>query len=205
MLRFTQYLWLLERLVVHLVPGLNIVIFIDSQAAVMTVSGYNLFPSKLEFECKQLINSFLCTGREVVLQWIPSHCGIHENEQAGKLAKEALTLPAVGKPWSRLLDGQRRAQLSALSRVEDVACFRIISGHDYLQAHLFEIGLADSLLCPLCKSVSMTGKHLSACPALLHVLSQDNLGVILPARLISALYRTARCLMSEKTLAGVIF
>ncbi|GFX09878.1 uncharacterized protein LOC103524116 [Trichonephila clavipes] len=119
----------------------------DSQATIKTVSGYNLFPSKLEFECKQLINLFLCTGREVVLQWIPSHCGIHRNEQADKLAKEASTLHppchpmplrnakrilrdklrrkristltdlAVGKPWSCLLNGQRRAQLSALSRV----------------------------------------------------------------------------------------
>ncbi|GFT67728.1 uncharacterized protein LOC103524116 [Trichonephila clavipes] len=58
--------------------GRNIVTFIDSEAAIKTVSGYNLFPSKLEFECK-LINSFLCTGREVVLQRIPSHCGIHGN------------------------------------------------------------------------------------------------------------------------------
>ncbi|GFX05523.1 uncharacterized protein LOC103524116 [Trichonephila clavipes] len=72
-------------------PGQNIAIFIDSQAATKTVSGYNIFPSKLEFECKQLINSFLCTGKEVVLQWIPSHCGIHGNEQAD-LAKEASTL-----------------------------------------------------------------------------------------------------------------
>ncbi|GFW01084.1 uncharacterized protein LOC103524116 [Trichonephila clavipes] len=63
-------------------PGLNIVLFIDFQAAIKTVSNYNLFPSKLEFECKQLIKSFLCTGREAILQWIPSHCGIHGNEQA---------------------------------------------------------------------------------------------------------------------------
>ncbi|GFX25915.1 uncharacterized protein LOC103524116 [Trichonephila clavipes] len=75
-------------------PGLNIVIFIDSQATIKTVSGYNLFPSKLEFECKQLINSFLCTRREVVLQWIPSHCGIHGNEQAGQRGFDAAsTLP----------------------------------------------------------------------------------------------------------------
>ncbi|GFW57304.1 putative rna-directed dna polymerase from transposon bs [Trichonephila clavipes] len=112
-----------------------------------------------------------------------------------------LTDLAAGKPWSCLLDGQRRAQLSVLSRV---ACFRIITGHDYLQAHLFKIGLADSPLCPLCNSVPMTGEHLSACPALLHVLSQDNCGVFLPARATSALYWTARRLMSERTLAGVI-
>ncbi|GFV67081.1 hypothetical protein TNCV_1078611 [Trichonephila clavipes] len=33
-----------------------------------------------------------------------------------------LTDLAVGKFWSCLLDGQRRAQLSALPRVEGVAC-----------------------------------------------------------------------------------
>ncbi|GFS93724.1 hypothetical protein TNCV_798491 [Trichonephila clavipes] len=60
-----------------------------------------------------------------------------------------LTDLAFGKPWSCLLDGQGRAQLSALSRVEGVACFRIITGHDYLQAHLFKIGLADAPLCSL--------------------------------------------------------
>ncbi|GFS78982.1 uncharacterized protein LOC103524116 [Trichonephila clavipes] len=115
-------------------PGQNIVVFIDSQAAIKTVSGYNLFPSKLEFEYKQLINSFLCTGREVILQWIPSHCSIHGYEQANKLAKEASTLHppclpmpsdfsgtnfdrrefplldlAVVKSWSCLLDGQKHA------------------------------------------------------------------------------------------------
>ncbi|GFY02909.1 hypothetical protein TNCV_3507891 [Trichonephila clavipes] len=39
---------------------------------------------------------------------------------------------AVGKSWSRLLDGQRRSQLSALPRMEGVGCFRIITGHVYL-------------------------------------------------------------------------
>ncbi|GFV44343.1 putative rna-directed dna polymerase from transposon bs [Trichonephila clavipes] len=163
---------------------------------------------------------------KIVLQWTPSHCGIHGNEQSDKLAKEASTLHppclpmtlrnakrllrdklrqkristltdlAVGKSFSCLLDSQRRAQLSALPRVEGVTCFKIITGHDYLQAHLFKIGLADSPLCTLCKSGPMTGKHLSDYPALLHVLSQDNCGVLLPARATSALYWTARRFMS---------
>ncbi|GFU17754.1 hypothetical protein TNCV_1744991 [Trichonephila clavipes] len=76
-----------------------------------------------------------------------------------------------GKSWSRQLDNEKRAKLSALPRVEGVACFRVITGHDYLQAHLCEISLADSPLCPLCKSVPMTGEHLSDCPTTLYVLS----------------------------------
>ncbi|GFT39064.1 uncharacterized protein TNCV_3691441 [Trichonephila clavipes] len=45
----------------------------------------------------------------------------------------------------------------------------------------------------------MTGEYLSDCPVLLHVLSQDNCGVLLPARATSALYWTAKRLMSERT------
>ncbi|GFW65182.1 hypothetical protein TNCV_394481 [Trichonephila clavipes] len=58
---------------------------------------------------------------------------------------------------------------------------RVIDGYDYLQAHVFKFGLAESSLCPLCKSGPMTGEHTSYCPALLHVLSLDNCGVSLLA------------------------
>ena len=33
----------------------------------------------------------LCTKHTVILQWIPSHCGIHGNETADTLAKEGTT------------------------------------------------------------------------------------------------------------------
>ncbi|GFT57946.1 hydroxysteroid dehydrogenase-like protein 1 [Trichonephila clavipes] len=190
-----------------------------------------LFPSKLEFECKQLINSFLCTRREVVFHLIAAFMEMNKPTSWPKRLRRCIHLAfrclfetpsdfswtncdrrefpllqtwLLGKSWSCLLDGQRCAQLSALPRVEGVACFRIITGHDYLQARLFKIGLGDSPLCPLCKSVPMTGEHLSDCPALLHILSQDNCGVLLPARATFALYWTARRLMPERTLAGVI-
>ncbi|GFV64173.1 hypothetical protein TNCV_3206811 [Trichonephila clavipes] len=87
---------------------------------------------------------------------------------------------------------------------EGVACFRIITENDYLQVHLIKVGLADSPLYHLYKSGPITGEHLSDCPALLHVLSRDNCGVLLLARVISSLYWTARRLISEKMLAGVI-
>ncbi|GFY11895.1 uncharacterized protein LOC103524116 [Trichonephila clavipes] len=130
---------------ITVIPGQNIIIFIDCQVAVQTISDYNLYLSELEFECKQLINSFLSIGSEVVLQWILSQFGIHGNEQAGQLVQEPSILhpqfllemprrlsgikyvieeyPLV-KSWSCLLDGQRRAQLSILLRVERVTCFR---------------------------------------------------------------------------------
>ncbi|GFW34591.1 hypothetical protein TNCV_952191 [Trichonephila clavipes] len=43
---------------------------------------------------------FVQNGREVILQWIPSHCGIHVNEQADKLAKEVSVLhpPCIPMP-----------------------------------------------------------------------------------------------------------
>nr|XP_042903453.1 uncharacterized protein LOC122270392 [Parasteatoda tepidariorum] len=169
----------------------NIVIFIDSQAAIQTIFECNLYPPELESECKQRIDSFLCSGREVVLQWISGHCGIYENERADMLAREASALHppshpvplrnarrllkskfrhrtiSDGKSWAGLLDGQQRSHLSLLPRAEGVACLRIITGHDYLQARLFKITLVSSPLCVLCNTSPMTGEHLLDCPSLL--------------------------------------
>ncbi|XP_054716160.1 uncharacterized protein LOC129225673 [Uloborus diversus] len=147
--------------------------------SVTSTSGFR--PTETEFEYKLIISSLLETGKDVVLQWIPSHCDIHGNEQANLLAKDASTLNppclpiplrnakrhlrsnirlkrisslrgiASGKSWACLLEDQTRLQLSLLPRVEGVTSFRLITGHDYLQAHLFKIGLASSPLCPLCE------------------------------------------------------
>ncbi|GFV88277.1 hypothetical protein TNCV_4543231 [Trichonephila clavipes] len=75
------------------------------------------------------------------------------------------------------------------------------SSPDMITCRPICLRLVDSPLCPLCKSAPMTGEHLSDCPTLLHVLSQDNSGVLPPASTISALYWTARHLKSERTLA----
>ncbi|GFS89214.1 hypothetical protein TNCV_1259491 [Trichonephila clavipes] len=192
--------------------------------------------STIEFTIHGVFSSFLCTGREVILQWIPSHCGIHGNVQADKLAKEASTLhpPCLLTPVQnakRLLrDKCRQKRISTLT---DLGCWQIlVSSARWTKTCSFSVlprvegiwhvsesspvmiickpiclrlALADSLFCPLFKSGLMAGKHLSDCPALLHVLSQDNYSVLLPARAPSALYWTARRLMSERTFAGVNF
>ncbi|XP_054707778.1 phospholipid-transporting ATPase ABCA3-like [Uloborus diversus] len=51
----------------------KIVIFVDSQAAIQSITDYNLFPTETEFECKLIISSLLETSKDVVLQWIPSY------------------------------------------------------------------------------------------------------------------------------------
>ncbi|GFY27068.1 uncharacterized protein LOC103524116 [Trichonephila clavipes] len=107
-------------------PGLNIVIFIDSQAVIKTVSGYYLFPSKLEFECKQLINSFLCTGREVVLQWIPSHCGIHGNEQAGQRGFDAASILPSDASSKRQATSQGQSATEENFYTYRPGCWRIL-------------------------------------------------------------------------------
>ncbi|GFX75062.1 hypothetical protein TNCV_1846341 [Trichonephila clavipes] len=143
--------------------------------------------------------------QRTVMDSQPTRIFLHGgNEEMDKTIEQMRSYLTVGKSWSCLLDDQRRAQLSALLRVEGVAFFKDITEHDYLQAHLFKVGLADLPLCHLCKSEPMTEEHLSDCPALLHFLSQGNCGVLLTSRATSALYWTERRLMSERKLAGVI-
>ncbi|GFT07600.1 hypothetical protein TNCV_4045591 [Trichonephila clavipes] len=120
-------------------PGQNIAIFIDSKAAFKTAYLTTIYSHQnLSSSTNNLSTHFFAPEER--------------SFSNGSHLIATFTTWAVGKSWSRLLDGQKRAQLSALPRVECVACFRVIIGHDYLQAHLFKIGLADSPLYPLCKS-----------------------------------------------------
>ncbi|GFV18231.1 tigger transposable element-derived protein 4 [Trichonephila clavipes] len=73
---------------------------------------------------------------------------------------------------SNELDKQMGITLSA-NTVWELRVLRVSIGHDYLQAHVFKISLADSPLCSLSNSVPMTGEPLFGCPSL-HVRSQDN-------------------------------
>ncbi|XP_073991809.1 uncharacterized protein [Rhodnius prolixus] len=171
-----------------------------------------------------LIEELLSLGWEICLQWIPSHCGIQGNEEADRLAKtgslkdpapldyattkrllrhkfnseaiESFERQAEGKKWRVLLEQGGRIPHN-LPRNELVACFRLATGHDYLQAHLARIGVVNSPTCVLCGVGSMTGSHLDECQALLDIQQ-------LPIRQTdnykyqSILYWTARSRMAER-------
>ncbi|CAH1408431.1 unnamed protein product [Nezara viridula] len=69
------------------------VLFIDSQAAILAVTSTNECLSSAILECKSLLSNLTHRGTNVVLQWIPSHCGIPGNVEADILAKRGTDLP----------------------------------------------------------------------------------------------------------------
>ncbi|XP_071041958.1 uncharacterized protein [Parasteatoda tepidariorum] len=70
-----------------------------------------------------------------------------------------------GNPRSVLL--KNSAFIPDHPRSVAIASFRLLTGHDYLQNHLFHIELADSPLCVICDSGRpMTAEDLEECEAL---------------------------------------
>ncbi|GFU39249.1 hypothetical protein NPIL_258441 [Nephila pilipes] len=75
------------------------------------------------------------------------------------------------EPWSWQLWTRRGKTLpnkniknpSSLPRTIGLACFRMITGHDYLQKHLQCLGFKDSACYPLCHHGDMDGVHLKNC------------------------------------------
>jgi ribonuclease HI len=72
----------------------RILIFSDSQVALKALSGPKV-TSKLVAECLDAL-FVLASLNEVTLIWVPGHQGIPGNEQADKLARQALAMPILG-------------------------------------------------------------------------------------------------------------
>jgi ribonuclease HI len=125
----------------------------------------------------------LCKNHTVVLQWIPSHCNVSGNEIADSLAKEGTTKEQVDKStsypeaktiikakqqnkWNRQHPQHSRTDAYyQLTRWEQVTLFRLRTGHNRLNHHLYQkLRIGQTEQCS-CGTDSQTTEHvLQFCP-----------------------------------------
>ena len=106
----------------------------------------------------------LCMKHTIILQWIPSHCGIHGNETADTLAKEGTTNAQndrsttysevktiiKAKQLNLFKQNQPHSNKNDQYHHEQVSIFRLRTGHNRLRNHLFhqlKIGDIDQCQC----------------------------------------------------------
>ena len=115
----------------------------------------------------QAVND-LCETNNVVIQWIPSHCGLYGNDKADSLAKEASRSEQTNEPTSyneekTLIKSKKQDEWTKqhpnnnkkdpyyqLTRHEQVIIFRLRTGHNRLRRHLYnklKIGETDKCPC----------------------------------------------------------
>ncbi len=74
----------------------EITIYSDSQAAIQAICDYKFDSNPVIPEIIETIMNHYAAGTKINLTWIPSHCGIHGNEEADRLAAEGCTSPSRG-------------------------------------------------------------------------------------------------------------
>ena len=125
----------------------------------------------------------LCRGHAAILQWIPSHCNVPGNEAADSLAKEGTTKERVDRSTSypevkTILKAKQHSKWRhkhprynkvdpyyLLTRREQVTMFRLRTGHNRLNYHLYsKLRIGHTEQCP-CGTGSQTIEHLlQSCP-----------------------------------------
>ena len=141
--------------------------------------------------------SNLCTKHTVAMQWIPAHCGIKGNELADSLAKLGSEKQQESKPTNlkeaktmikanqhtKWLEKHQNYNANDpfynLERADQVIIFRLRTGHNRLNYHLFRkfnVGQTDQ--CP-CQEGSMTVEHiLQSCPTHERLRQQSWMGEV---------------------------
>ena len=106
----------------------------------------------------------------IVLQWIPAHCGISGNEEADRLAKAGAERDQSDNAMSltemkTIIKSLHKApsphdSYHVLTRQQQVIIFRLRTGHNRLNKHMYSrFHLSPSPLCP-CKEAEQTAEHI---------------------------------------------
>ena len=119
----------------------------------------------------------------MILQWIPSYCGVGGNEEAERLSKMGSKLEQSAQPMSyreaktilrnnfrtewrqHLHIGTEEDSIHQLDRAAQVTIFRLRTGHCQLLSHLHRLKISHSEEHP-CGTGPQTPNHiLQSCPA----------------------------------------
>ena len=185
----------LSQLTCRTLSSHNVVILSDSKAAISAIANHVLPSTSIEITLsRQFARQMRHLGKNVHLQWIPSHCGVSGNEKADLLAKKGtqisqtslITIPyrrtatnihhMVREAFHANLQEQTKnkpwkdklpTNVPEWPRKEAVAIFRTITGHDCLGKHLHRLGILPTPCCMLCNSLdTMDADHIRNCPSL---------------------------------------
>ena len=158
----------------------NTVVLTDCKSMLQSLQG-SRDQSQLMEDIKREL-TILSPKTNLVLQWIPAHCGVQGNEEADRLSREGsnstqedhpisyreaktLLKNCFNKSWRERL-GQRelRDELDLLPRRQQIIIFRLRTGHCRLLAHLHKIRVSHTDECP-CGTAPQTPEHiLQSCP-----------------------------------------
>ncbi|GFU80040.1 RNase H domain-containing protein [Trichonephila clavipes] len=183
----------LAQFICHLNSLTRAVVFCDSKAAIFAVNSNSPPASANILDCKKLLQSLSEYSKQIVLQWIPGHCGVTGNELVDHLAKKEASIQQITKKAvlftsarriikKKLNDpSSRRFAVRNSNKIwwinlkdlpmwpipKAVAEFRLTTGHDCLLKHLHRVHAAQTPTCTLCDfREDMDADHIRHCPAL---------------------------------------
>ena len=161
----------------------NIVFLSDAKSVLQALQNpKNRQHNQLKSSLQQLGQS----AKQIILQWLPSHCNLSGNEKADHLAKEGTTLEQLDdgcsheeKKKTHITAASRRRWKSAhpnynpddpihtLPRKQQTIVFRLRTGHNSLNQHMYrKFKVGKSELCT-CGQAAQDTKHvLESCTLL---------------------------------------